>query len=76
MYTTLLTNHHNNYVLIIFVDQSHKSSPDNKYVGQVVYEIKRHDSEWLMRFMVAKHLNALLEVSNTSIYYKHLDLFS
>ena len=39
------------------------SSPDNKYVGQVVYEvIKDHDNEWLMRFMVAKHLNVLLEV--------------
>ena len=46
------------------------------YVGQVVYEVKQHDSEWLMRFMVAKHLNALLKVSIVLIHYKHLDHFS
>ena len=40
-----------------------RSYPDNKYVGQVVYEVKHHNREWLMRFMVANRLNALLEVS-------------
>ena len=39
-----------------------RSYPDNKYVGQVVYEEVKN-REWLMRFMVAKRLNALLEVS-------------
>ena len=39
--------------------------PDIKYVGQVVYEVKHLNSEWLMRFIVTKHLNALLEVSDT-----------
>ena len=46
------------------------------YVGQVVYEVKCQNSEWLMRFMVAKHLNALREVSIVLIHYKHLDHFS
>ena len=46
------------------------------YVGQVVYEVKQHNSEWLMRFMVAKHLNALLEVAIVLIHYKYLDHFS
>ena len=35
---------------------------DNKYVAQIVYEVKSHGTEWLMHFMVAKHLNVLLEV--------------
>ena len=39
------------------------------YVGQVVYEVKQHNSEWLMRFMVAKHLNGLLEVIVLLINY-------
>ena len=38
------------------------SSPDKKYVAQVVYEVKRHNREWLIRFMAAKCLNALLKV--------------
>ena len=38
------------------------SSPDSMYIGQVVYEVKHHDSQWLMRFIVAKDLNGLLEV--------------
>ena len=38
------------------------SSPDKKYVAQVVYEVKRHNREWLMRLMAAKCLNALLKV--------------
>ena len=39
--------------------------PYIKYVGQVVYEVKHLNSEWLMRFIVTKHLNVLLEVSDT-----------
>ena len=39
--------------------------PDIKYIGQVVYEVKHLNSEWLVRFIVAKYLNALLEVSNS-----------
>ena len=39
-----------------------RSYPDNKYAGQVVYEEVKN-REWLMRFMVAKRLYALLEVS-------------
>ena len=37
------------------------------YVGQVVYEVKKRNSEWLMRFIVAKDLNCLLEVNVISI---------
>ena len=40
-----------------------KPFPDNKYVAQIVYEDKGHGTEWLMRFVVAKCLNVLLEVS-------------
>ena len=40
-----------------------KQFPDNWYVAQIVYEDKGHGTKWLMRFMVAKCLNALLEVS-------------
>ena len=38
---------------------------DNKYVAQIIYEVKHHSTKWLMHFVVAKHLNALLEVSKT-----------
>ena len=38
---------------------------NNKYVAQIVYEVKSHGTKWLMHFMVAKHLNVLLEVSKT-----------
>ena len=37
-------------------------SPDNDYVGQVVYE-NRKNNQWLTRFMAAKHLNILIEVN-------------
>ena len=47
----------------VVVPPDGRSYPDNKYVGQVVYEVKHHNREWLMRFMVAKRLCALLEVS-------------
>ena len=36
---------------------------DNKYVAQTVYEVKCPGTTWLMHFVVAKHLNALVEVS-------------
>ena len=44
--------------------QNVMSFPNIKYVGQVVYEVKHLNSEWLMRFIVTKHLNALSEVSD------------
>ena len=49
----------------ITVDQSliGSSSPDNLYVGQVVYEVKEHNCKWLIRFIVGKQLDALLKVS-------------
>ena len=37
-------------------------SPDNDYVGQVVYE-NRKNNKWLTHFMAAKHLNILIEVN-------------
>ena len=40
-----------------------KPFPDNKYVAQTVYEAKCPGTKWLMHFVVAKHLNVLLEVS-------------
>ena len=40
-----------------------KPFPCKKYVAQTVYEVKCPGTEWLMHFVVAKHLNALLEVS-------------
>ena len=37
--------------------------PPNKcYHSQVMYEIKRPGREWLMRFLLSKDLNALIEV--------------
>ena len=51
---TILTN--------VPVDVS-KPFINNKYVAQIVYEVKCPGTKWLMRFVVAKHLNALLEVS-------------
>ena len=36
---------------------------NNKYVAQIVYEVKRPGTKWLMHFVVAKYLNVLLEVS-------------
>ena len=44
-----------------------KPFPDNKYVAQTVYEVKCHGTKWLMHFVVAKCLNALLEVTKTLI---------
>ena len=41
---------------VIAMDQS----PVNLYVGQVVYEVK-NQNKWLMRFLVAQHLDALLK---------------
>ena len=38
------------------------SFPDMMYVAQVVYEVKRQN-QWLMRLIVVKHNEALLEVS-------------
>ena len=52
-------------VLIILINvpvDVNKPSPDNSYIAQIVYEDKGHD-EWLMHFIVAKHLDVLLEVS-------------
>ena len=43
--------------------RSSSLSPDNKYIGQVVYEVQEDNREWLMRFIVAKELDALLKVS-------------
>ena len=37
-------------------------SPIKCYDGQVIYEVKRPGREWLMRFLVCKDLNALIEV--------------
>ena len=37
------------------------------YAGQVVYEVKCQGREWLMRFLVAKRLNALHEVSSKAM---------
>ena len=42
-----------------------KPFPGNKYVAQTMYEVKCPGTKWLMHFVVAKHLNALLEVSKT-----------
>ena len=52
---------------VITLDESPSGclSPDNMYVGQVVYEVEDHNCKWLMRFIVAKQLDALLEVSMT-----------
>ena len=44
--------------MILFIDES----PTNCYDGQVIYEVKRPGREWLMRFLVCKDLNALIEV--------------
>ena len=44
-------------------------SPVNLYVGQVVYEVKSQN-KWLMRFLVAQHLDALLKV-----YYQYKKLY-
>ena len=44
-----------------------RTSPDNKYACQVVYEVKCQGREWLMRFLVAKRLNALHEVSSRTL---------
>ena len=49
------------YNLLLCIAVS-SSSPDKKYVAQVVYEVKQHNREWLMRLMAAKCLNALLKV--------------
>ena len=54
-----ITNTEYNSLLYIAVGSS---SPDKKYVAQVVYEVKRHNRKWLMRLMAAKCLNALLKV--------------
>ena len=51
---TILTN--------VPVDVS-KPFINNKYVAQIVYEVKCPGTKWLLHFVVAKHLNALLEVS-------------
>ena len=40
-----------------------KLFPGNKYIAQTVYEDKCPGTKWLMHFVAAKHLNALLEVS-------------
>ena len=49
--------------------RSSSLSPDNKYIGQVVYEVQEDNCEWLMRFIVAKELDALLKVSIFLIRY-------
>ena len=36
--------------------------PDKHYFGQVIYEDKRPEREWLMRFLLCKDLNALIKV--------------
>lgn len=46
------------------------SSPDdNMYVAQVVYE-HLDDRQWLMRFIVGKHLDSVLKVSMYILYNK------
>ena len=37
--------------------------PDIKYIGQVTCEVQEDNREWLMRFTVAKELDAILRVS-------------
>ena len=49
-------------------------SPVNLYVGQVVYEMKCHN-KWLMRFLVAQHLDALLKVYHHYIRLYFLKFF-
>ena len=53
-------------VLTIFINvpvDFSKPFINNKYVAQIVYEVKCPGTKWLMHFVVAKRLNALLEVS-------------
>ena len=47
--------------MFFIIGEPSRQSPINLYVGQVVYEVK-HQTEWLMKFMVAQHLDALLKV--------------
>ena len=50
------------YTNLITIDECSLSNvPNNRYIGQVAYE-KRTNREWLMHFMAAKRLDALLEV--------------
>ena len=58
------------YNYYITIDETGQS-PVNLYVGQIVYEIKQQN-EWLMRFMVAQHLDALLLVS--TMFYSIMDV--
>ena len=37
-------------------------SPNNDYLGQMVYE-RHKNNEWLMCFIIAKHLDVLTEVT-------------
>lgn len=46
---------------MLLTDNAPGLSPVNLYVGQVVYEMKCHN-KWLMRFLVAQNLDALLQV--------------
>ena len=56
----------NNYIILInliTIEKSLLSSfPDNRYIGLVAYDKGNINNEWKMHFMVAKHLDALLEV--------------
>ena len=66
MYIVLLSAHcqHNLFIITEMSNfRSSSLSPDNKYIGQVVYEVQEDNREWLMRFIVAKELDALLKVS-------------
>ena len=37
--------------------------PSSIYVGKIFYELEENRCEWIMRFIVSRHLNALDEVS-------------
>ena len=50
------------YTNLITIDECSVSNvPNNRYIGQVAYE-KCNNREWIMHFMAAKRLDALLEV--------------
>ncbi|XP_019859060.1 PREDICTED: uncharacterized protein LOC109587263 [Amphimedon queenslandica] len=46
---------------IISVKNSADKLPNKSYYGQVMYEVRRPGREWLMRFLLSKDLNALIE---------------
>ena len=46
--------------------------PVKLYVGQVTYEVEQQGRQWLMRFLVSKDLNALLEVNTNLVNVSNL----